>query len=136
MKIRKLQTKKFITLTPGGRVVATCGESDEVTEAQSMSAGSMPGATVSLGMPRSSSLMAPMSGYLTPLPHTVPLKSSMSTVQTIAPAYPWVLIQSILFLMDFSSSKPTHWSPWSNVIEPFTSLIYEKARVFVPVKTF
>lgn len=35
---------------------------------------------------QSTYLMAPMSGYLTSPPQTLPVKSSMSTVQTMAPA--------------------------------------------------
>uniref|UniRef100_A0A182JA18 Uncharacterized protein n=1 Tax=Anopheles atroparvus TaxID=41427 RepID=A0A182JA18_ANOAO len=73
---------------------------------QSTSFASLPRLT-----PRSSSRIAPISGYFTLPPQTVPLKSSMSTVHTIAPPKPFVLIQVILLRMARSSSKPTHWSP-------------------------
>uniref|UniRef100_A0A182Q6U0 Uncharacterized protein n=1 Tax=Anopheles farauti TaxID=69004 RepID=A0A182Q6U0_9DIPT len=73
------------------------------TEDQSTSFASLPRLT-----PRSSSRIAPISGYFTFPPHTVPEKSSISTVHTIAPPNPFVLIQLILLRIARSSSNPTH----------------------------
>ena len=56
----------------GGSVVACTGANAVDTVSQSISAGSMPGAMTSRGVPNNSSLIAPTSGYLTPLPHTSP----------------------------------------------------------------
>ena len=52
--------------------MACTGANAVDTVSQSISDGSIPGAITSRGSPFSSSRIAPIRGYLTPLPHTSP----------------------------------------------------------------